>query len=194
MMKVLIGGLVGAVLGSAIWLGAEHFTQSSYGWLSCLVGVLAGVFAKLFDRANLTPGTVRGGISVIVTLAAIVLGRQVYAKIIQVGPEPKNATVSLPKDMESPSTQDASKEEASSEEDSKSEKIELLDRAAPASVDSSQKIKPNAKRASELDTLWMSLAALAAYVISQGSQTVVSESTSEQRPEEDSPESEKSEE
>ncbi len=48
----IVGAIVGASLGAGAWVAVLTFTQSGGGWMALLVGVLAGLGARLLGRGR----------------------------------------------------------------------------------------------------------------------------------------------
>ncbi len=160
-MRTLIGGLVGAALATAAWLAIEYFTQSNLSWLVCLVGLITGASVRCASGAQAAESFLRGALAILLTLAAIVGGRQVFAKIMQastVAPIAVAAAAEVP----------AAKGEAKVQGNHAEVAVELPD-LSRATVDAYRGGKVSlTKNFSEWDMLWMSLAALGAYVVGKG--------------------------
>jgi hypothetical protein len=165
-MRVLLSGILGAIVGESAWLAADHFLQANYGWLICLVGLATGLAIRLSGAPKSGSGISRGALAIALTLLAIVGGRMLYTKVIQdrlslTNDQPVAAAV-----REIP-VQEADTEDASTEAAETAVPAEVLDRRAPAALRQVGPMKPVSGNLPQWDTLWMSLAALAAYVISQ---------------------------
>ena len=81
-MRALLGGIVGAVVSAAAWLGIEHVQQTNYGWMVILVGIVTGMFVNK-SGAGTTTGFARGALAMILTLAGIVGGQKGYALFME---------------------------------------------------------------------------------------------------------------
>jgi hypothetical protein len=176
-MRVLLGGIIGAAVAVAAWLGLEHVTQMDLGWLVCGVGVITGYCVHCAAGPRSGGSFVRGGLSVLLALVAIVGGRLVYAKVMEanagkvaavaVAEEPggDEAQVEQSQEVE---TQEES-EETTEESTATSQRSATVDERSVAPAGMGPIAIPSRKPSfSQLDMLWMSLAALAAYVIGKG--------------------------
>jgi hypothetical protein len=186
-MRVLVGGIIGAAVAVAVWLGLEHVTQMDLGWLVCGVGVITGYCVHRAAGPRSGGSFVRGGLSVLLALVAIVGGRLVYAKVMEgtagkamavaVADEPggDEAQVEQSQEVEAQKvetqeveTQEES-EETTEESTATSQRSATVDERSVAPVGMGPIAIPSRKPSfSQLGMLWMSLAALAAYVIGKG--------------------------
>ena len=170
-MRVIVAGIIGAAVAAAVWLGAEHMSPKDLGWLSILVGLVTGCSVLKAAGAGAGGGYVRGGLAVILTLAAIVGGRQVYAKVMQ-------ATNQAAAAVMQPAVPNAESAADKADDDGTEGAVEKPDTEIDMTVTDmvpgkvgNQKL-PLKKGKSEIDMLWMCLAALAAYVVGKGSDAV----------------------
>lgn len=176
-MRVFIAGLVGALVSGAVWLAAEHFLQANCFWMVMLVGVTTGVNVHRASGKTVAGATLRGALAVALTLAVIVAGRQAYAQVLKVitKPEAKAPVVDI--------SQEDSDE--AGEQGGGAAILEVEEpEPAPISLGSPPYLSPSLRDGiSPWDVIWMSLAALAAYITGKGSDTprsVASEEPSEE--------------
>jgi len=165
-MRALIAGVFGAVASSAAWLAIEHAQQANYGWLVCLIGIVTG-FCVHLGATSPSGGTLRGALAVLLTLAGIVGGQKVSAKIMLANMKANEAIVVAPVNTDAAETDDDS-------EDHSEELCIHAETTAPffpgsfilgPSSYSNSAMKINF---SEWDMVWMSLAALVAYITGKG--------------------------
>ena len=170
-MRVIVAGIIGAAVAAAVWLGAEHMSPKDLGWLSTLVGLVTGCSVHKAAGAGAGGGYVRGGLAVILTLAAIVGGRQVYAKVMQATNQAAAAVMqpAVPNTEAAADKADDDGTEGAVEKPDTEIDMTVTD-MVPGKV-GNQKL-PLKKGKSEIDMLWMCLAALAAYVVGKGSDAV----------------------
>ena len=163
-MRALLGGLIGAAASAAGWLAVEHFQQASYGWMVVLVGLVTGFCVHKAGEGN-SGGFARGALAIILTLAAIVGGRQVYAKIMQASSTAASAVTVDTAKVEVP---DADEEEADTGEAPAPVVTPELAEDAGALGKRGYSKTAMKKNLSEMDMVWMCVAALASYVIGKG--------------------------
>ena len=171
--RVLFAGMIGAAVAAAVWLGLEYVTQMNLDWLSCGVGVVTGYCVHRAAGPHSGGSFVRGALSVLLTLVAIVGGRQVYVKVIEA-----NAGVASTKTIVAPLMSDPEaadgQEDATEKVDEALTQTDKVTRQRPLgaeTVGSSQ--LPLKSSLSEWDMLWICLAALAAYVVGKGRDEVL---------------------
>ena len=70
-MKVLVGGLLGAVVSVAAWIGLEKVLEGEYAWLALAVGLITGLATSISAGKTTSGAYLRGGLAAILTLAAI---------------------------------------------------------------------------------------------------------------------------
>jgi hypothetical protein len=174
-MRGLLGGIIGAVVAATVWLGLMHVTQMDLGWLACAVGVVTGYSVHRTAGPHSGGSFFYGTLSVILALVAIVGGRQVYAKVMEAntGKSPVVIAVAEPR---------ASVVEAETAGDSiaTSKQSAPVDERRPAvSLDPLSKPLPKSS-ISKSDMLWMSLAALAAYIIGKGRDEILPPAASDE--------------
>jgi len=165
-MRALIAGVFGAAASSAAWLAFEHAQQANYGWLVCLIGIVTGFCVQL-GATGASGGTIRGALAVLLTLTGIVGGHKVYAKIMRANAKANETIVVAPVITDVAETDDDS-------EDHPEELCIHAEATAPffpesfilgPSSYSNSAMKTNF---SEWDMVWMSLAALVAYITGKG--------------------------
>lgn len=181
-MRVLLSGVVGAAASASAWLAAEHFQQTSFGWMVCLIGLVTGVVMHKASNAGTGAGFARGGLAVVLTLAAIVGGRQAYAMIMQAS-SPTVTAVALEslqgREDESETESVKTDGEIAAEFDMSTLEGEV------AGLGSSNYSKSSMKKSmSDWDMIWMGIAALAAYVTGKGGETAAAVVATEEPQEE----------
>jgi hypothetical protein len=172
-MRVILGGMIGATIAAAVWLGLEHITHLNLGWLACAVGAVTGFSVHRAAGTGSGGSFVRGALSVFLALVAIVGGRQVYVKVVETYGTP------IAKTFVAPVT--SGHEGAEGQEDAVVEVDAVLtqtsdmtrQRLIDGGTDNSSKV-PFKSSHSDWDMLWMCLAAIAAYIIGKGRDEVVS--------------------
>ena len=167
-MRALFGGVVGAGASTAAWLAFEHFQQANYGWLVCLIGLITGMSVhRAAGKAASGGGFARGELATVLTLAAIVGGQQVYAKIMQATSSAAAAVTAG-----SAKGQGADGEgDAKTGADADAPAAVLIPEINEATAGAGQRgySKSNMKKnLSDWDMVWMCVAALAAYVTGKG--------------------------
>ncbi len=185
-MRVFISGVLGAVVSAAAWLGVEHFRQTNYGWMVCLIGLITGIIVHKASKAGTGGGFARGALAVVLTLAAIAGGQEVYARILQSGSPAAGAVIveSLKGGV------DSSKTKNDDADGSDAPAIVLTElEPGPLGVGPNSYSKSAMKKnLSDWDMIWMGIAALAAYVTGKGGDTVAAEfATEEPREDADEP-------
>jgi hypothetical protein len=186
-MKVLLGGIIGAAASVAAWLGLDHVTQLDLSWLVCSVGVITGYCVHCAAGPRSGGSFVRGGLSVLLALVAIVGGRLAYAKVMEANTG-QAAAVTVAKqsggdeaqveevqdvearkvETQEVETQEET-EETTEESTATSQRSAMVDDRSVAPVGMGPIATPSRKLTfSQFDMLWMSLAALAAYIIGKG--------------------------
>ncbi|MEO2046629.1 MAG: hypothetical protein ABGX16_08655 [Pirellulales bacterium] len=164
----LVGGMIGAAVAATVWLGLEHITRMDLGWLSCAVGIVTGDCVHRAAGPNSGGSFVRGILSIILTLVAIVGGRQVFVKVMEA-----NASLVSTKTIVAPVLSEP--EAIVRQEDTSGNNDETL----PQTANEARSILPGARTVgssqvslkssfSEWAMLWMGLAALAAYILGKG--------------------------
>jgi hypothetical protein len=81
-MRVLIGGVVGAVAASAGWMAIEHTTSQEFGWMAVGVGLITGLAVHKLAGSGSRGSYARGALAAVLTLIACVGCRLVYAKVM----------------------------------------------------------------------------------------------------------------
>lgn len=169
-MRTLLAGVVGAAVATAVWLCLEHtLPEINLSWLACLVGVVTGLSVRRGSGAVNGESIVRGALAIVLTLSGIVGGRFGYAKYMEATTEPAGIVVNTEVEDE-PATEESEDADATAAEETAPvlPAADLTGLSAGAGQFSPSK-KPSMKNTfSEWDTLWMSLAALGAYVTGKG--------------------------
>ena len=164
-MRALIMGIIGAAASSAAWLAFEHSQQQSYGWLVCLVGLVTGVCVHSGAKGP-SGGTLRGALAALLTLGGIVGGQKAYASWMQ-SRSTANEAVAVAT-IQSDTADQEGDEEADDAAVALEEppRIELPESMTDGGGGYSKTAMK--KNLSEWDMVWMSLAALAAYITGKG--------------------------
>ncbi len=166
-MRTLVSGAIGAVASAAAWLALQHFTQVNLSWLVCLVGVVTGMCVHRAGGHAARESFGRGALATVLTLAAIVGGWQVYATIMETSSQASNVAAVQPID---------SLEQGERAAGAESAEVELPEPEVeePAPFSGGGTTRTSMKTSfSEIDMLWMGLAALAAYVTGKGTSSSV---------------------
>jgi len=161
-MRVLLGGIIGAAVAASAWMAIEHSTQQELGWMAIAVGLVTGFAVHKAAGAGSRSSYARGAMAVLFALIACVGSRQVYAKIMKQSASTAVAAASVE------AGEEAATEETDSEQPAESPKqvLQLADQEVfTASVYGGKSI---AKGLSQWDMLWLSGAALSAYVVGKG--------------------------
>lgn len=190
-MKVLLSGIIGASLGAALWLGLENLTGMNLGWLACVVGVITGLCVHWAAGPDADSSFGRGALATVLALAAIVSGPQVYLMTIA----SRSDTVGLGNAAVSTAVTSS----ASTGEDGEDVVTDSLPTRTPSKTRLSEGKRTIGttgvkltRSLSEIQMLWMCIAALAAYVLGKGrdqvSPTMLNEEESPDDMESTSPE------
>ncbi len=82
-MRVLIGGVLGAVIGSVAWVALEHNQQTEYAWFPVVVGFLTGMGVRMAATPTRRGAYLRGAFAAILALVSVVGARFGYATYMQ---------------------------------------------------------------------------------------------------------------
>ncbi len=161
-MRILICGVVAAAAAAAVWLGLEHYLQKDLGWLALAVGLVTGLSVHKAAGGATGGGYARGGFAALLALAAIVGGRQVYAKVMEAMNDTATAiaVVSVAEDQADDSADAATSEGTDSEVEPRRSERSRTQGAGGHTV-----LK---KRFSQMEMVWMCAAVLVAYVVGKG--------------------------
>ncbi len=170
-MRVLLGGLVGAAASAAAWFFLEYTTGQEFGWLAIAVGLITGLCVNAAAGAGAAESYGRAALAVALTLLALVGGRAVYAKVMQnvsqvntiKAAEDANLAEAPVQDPQGEVDADATAELAEDEQQA------MRERQSIAGGDRLMRFENPKNALSELDMLWMGLAAFVAYFIGKGS-------------------------
>jgi hypothetical protein len=168
-MRVLLGGIIGAVASAAAWFFLEYATGHEMGWLAILVGVITGLCINSAAGPSATESYARGALAVILTMIAMVGGRAVYAKVMQ---NVSNVTTLAPAartvddTVAGASAQVAQGDDAAAESLANQQAQGVRGRAGEATLRMS---KPTVNSYKEMEVVWMAAAALCAYFAGKGS-------------------------
>lgn len=163
-MGGFIGGLIGAAASAAGWLAIEHTQQTSLGWMVILVGLVTG-FCVHKGSSVTSVGFTRGALAIILTLAAIVGGRQAYAKIMQANASSAQEAVVVSE------PQDDAPADDEGEDSGETAPAPVLPQETPDLVGLGQRNYTKSamkKNMSDRDMIWLCVAALAAYLTGKG--------------------------
>jgi hypothetical protein len=164
-MRVLIGGLIGAAVSSAAWFGLEYAISKELAWLAIAVGVITGMCVNAAAGAGAAASYGRAALAVILTMVALIGGRLAYAQIMR----SVSQVTTVVADKEAP---DLPAQEAQVGEGGDVAAAEAPAERTPLDLRGEPGFnlqKPKATAMSELDMLWMGLAALGAYFFGKGS-------------------------
>lgn len=169
-MRVLLGGLIGASASAAAWFFLEYVTGNEMGWLAILVGIITGLCINAAAGAGSAESYARGALAVALTMLAMVGGRFVYAQVMQ--------NVSQVATLDPAARQAVAVDEQAAVDVQPGEAAaavadpEQAARAEPvrnSNVDGVRVPRPTADTYSDINMLWMAVAALAAYFTGKGS-------------------------
>ena len=186
-MRVLICGVVGAVAAAAVWLGLEHFLQKDIGWLALAVGLVTGLSVHKAGGSAVNGSYARGGLAALLALAAIVGGRQVYAKVMEAVND--NAAPAVVVAAAEGQADDDAADTATTESAESNVEPPPIEQIGIGKA-GRQKVSLK-KRSSQMEMVWMCAAGLVAYIIGKGRDPipVAAEQTAEQtseQPQDDS--------
>jgi hypothetical protein len=174
-MRVLVGGIIGAVASAAVWFFLEYTTGHEMGWLAILVGIITGLCITAAAGAGTGESYARGALAVILTMIAMVGGRAVYAKVMQ--------NVSRVSTLAPPAQQvdDAGEQEPQGEGAAAADDEQQVAEAMPVRTGDERvrMPKPTVNSYKEMEVVWMAVAALAAYLTGKGSGKSVPTTTAE---------------
>ncbi len=78
-LKSVLGGLVGSLIGAFVWLGCESAFDRPMFWLMIVAGLFAGVGVRLLVRP-VNRGVLTGGIAACCTIAGLLLANVFWTK------------------------------------------------------------------------------------------------------------------
>jgi len=159
-------------------------------WVACLVGLVTGICVRKASAGTATESIGRGALALVLTLTAIVGGRFVYAKYMQATNDAGGVTVKAERAEQPADDADESTNDNAQQVDVvPATEIEGL--GGPMDQFGAAKKPTMENTFTEWDTLWMSLAALGAYITGKGgtkspnAHVVVDEPTDETPAEQD---------
>lgn len=178
-MRVLLGGVIGALAAAGAWMAIEHTAKQEFGWMAIAVGLVTGYVVHKAAGAGSRGSYARGALAVVLALVACVGSRQVYAKVMaktNSGAETPAASAEV--EADSPATSEKSNSEGEETAEPSKSVISLQDQSGSGAVSFG---KASLKKGiSEWDMLWLSMAALTAYVVGKGrGQSAANESADE---------------
>ncbi|TWU21952.1 hypothetical protein Pla144_44190 [Bythopirellula polymerisocia] len=162
-MRVLISGLIGAAASAAVWFYLEFATKHEMGWLAIAVGLVTGLCVNAAAGPSARESTGRAALAAILALTAIVGGRVVYAKVMQNINQVKNVANVAAVVVEA---EDAEGDEVAVGEVVAEEEPVAIPAAGPTKAMRLE--KPTKDTVSNIDFVYMGVAALAAYVTGKG--------------------------
>lgn len=167
-MRVLICGVIGAVVAATAWLGLEFFLQKDIGWLAIAVGLVTGLSVHKGAGSVTGGGYARGAFAALLALAAIVGGRQAYAKVME-AVNNSAAPIAVVTGTVEEADDDTSSKVATSEETVPEVEVETI-----SLISLAEKVSMR-KQFSLMEMIWMCSAALIAYVTGKGPDVVAVE-------------------
>lgn len=171
-MRLLYIGVIAATVSVAAWIGVEHCLHKDLGGLAILVGLVTGWAIHKSAGTKAARGYWRGSLAAVLTLTAIVCGRLAYAKIMQ---STNDHVATITKVSVAATIEDDDKETEGStdslvgEPDVAQKPAQFKGPTRGSLVDQNT---PRITKMKQLDMLWMSVAALVAYVVGKGSVAV----------------------
>jgi hypothetical protein len=147
LVKALVGGVIGGLLGAALIIGVEGFMLKEASWLALFVGVLTGLGVRIMGKTD-RPGPcyLCGAIAAALTLIAFVGATMATTKILQARIASAEAALpNLPNapaaDTTTPATEEdgapGADEPATETEDSATDPATTDEPAAPAEPEAS---------------------------------------------------------
>lgn len=175
-MRAVLSGVIGGSIIAGCWLAAEHFTQSSLFWVVCFVGLVTGLAVRWGGSPSTRGSLLSGALAIVITLSLIVGGRLAYAKLLQSVIDP--SAPALAGQASGPIGAD----EANAEDPGNAE-LETEPPIAEANRDATMNLgtptKPSLRQGfSEWDMIWMSAAALLAYISARGGENPTADAAS----------------
>lgn len=80
-LKWLVGGLVGAAIGGAVWIAVGYFLEAEVGYIAWGIGLLAGIGVRIAAGQN---DGVMCGIAAVIAAVAVVLSSKYMVVSMQV--------------------------------------------------------------------------------------------------------------
>jgi len=180
-MRVLIGGVVGAVAAATGWMAIEHTTNQEFGWMAIAVGLITGLVVHKLAASGSRGSYARGALAAVLTLIACVGCRLVYAKVMA----KTNVAIAGIAAAESAGRTENAKEGASElgqAYESAAPVVPFRERgSSPVGKVSDMSIKSGL---SQWDMLWISMSVLTAYLIGKGRDEAVAEEDREENADE----------
>ncbi len=188
-MRVLLSGVIGAVASTSAWKATEHFMYTDYGWMVCFVGLVTGFCMHKASCAGVgsdgsanAGGFARGALAVVITLAAIVGGQKAYTKYLEANSP--NASAVKMEFLKDRAEANAPGGEGAEENTAPEVVLQEVDEQAIGLGQSGSARSSVSNDFSDWDMIWMSLAALAAYVTGKGGDKTTAVVATEEPPEE----------
>ncbi len=182
-MRVLLGGIIGAGAAAVAWMAIEHSTKQEFNWMAIVAGLIIGLAVYCASKSKSRSSFGRGFLAVVLTLVVCVGSRQAYAKYMErsgMGESAKLADAAA-------GTGDADETETGSEQSGQPAELAVsselpMGSGAPGFGKASFK-----QGFSEWDMLWLSVAALTAYVTGKGRDRAPAAEAESSEPEEAEP-------
>ncbi len=179
-MRVLLSGIIGAAAAAGAWMLIEHSTRQEFGWMAILVGLATGLAVHWAAGAGSRSSYGRGAMAVVFALIACVGSRQVYAKVMEQFDIGASAAAAVAQGEEG---EDATEVANSDQPADSPPKLALLLRDQQAPKVGSFGGKSIVQGMSQWDMLWLSVAALSAYVVGKGRDQAVASDEEVESPE-----------
>lgn len=80
-MKDLVFGVIGGVVGAAVWAGVAYFTEYEIGWIAWGIGGLVGYCVAVANKDRLRSPTQAGVIAVVITALSIAGGKYLAVEL-----------------------------------------------------------------------------------------------------------------
>lgn len=77
LIKCVIGGLIGGVLGTAVWAAIAYFAHAEVGWIAWGIGFVVGFGVRFMSAEE--QGFMPGMIAVVIAVVSVLAGK--YAAV-----------------------------------------------------------------------------------------------------------------
>lgn len=160
-MRVVLCGVISAVVATAAWMGIELAAHSEYGWMAWGVGLITGLGVHGARSARSGNKFFRGAVAALLALAAIVgvnyVGKAAILKYLN-----KDVANAVAIDQQAAQAEDA--EEKPSTPTSRVDEPDQPERIGGGQLGLA---RPRSKPKS-MDMVWLCLAGLTAYIVGKG--------------------------
>jgi len=160
-MRVIVCGVLSAVVATAAWMWIEHATLSEYGWMAWGVGLITGLGVHAARSGKPGGRYFRGVVAAILALSAVIGGKYFGGAALakQLSKDVANAVVT-----DQPDSQAGDAEEETSTPTLKVDEPAQEERIGGGPLGLARpRNKPK-----NLDMVWLCLAGLTAYVVGKG--------------------------